>query len=223
MLKDFDIEAEKNAIVQKLSARRDSARTNFQNVKPQKTIMSPTYNFYKPAIETKPARPASKKTDTKAKARVTKNTSNAHNDTRTYSRPGKSSSHTKHHMSKDIGLIAARSKILTDSANNEPTLGFDISLLKSEQMSLATKTDGIRNKQETFQRDSSTISGGKGVHYENMYRYDGGNARKHSELDVTSPVVNSIGRFGNVTPSRASDANRRHDTNIFVSKAKRDL
>lgn len=225
MLKDFDIETEKSAIIQKLTARRDSARTNFQNMRPNKTITSPQYNFYKPSIEAKPVRAPSKKTDTKPKTRAAKNQSNAHNDTRTYSRPGKSTSHVKHHISKDMGLNVVRSKILTDSVNNEPTLGFDISLLKSEQMSLATKTDGIRNNKETFQRDNSVVSISKGVQYENVYRYEGGNVRKHSELDVTSPVVNPMGRFSNATPSRGSDLNnkRQTDVNIFVSKVKRDF
>lgn len=222
MLKDFDFELEKMPIVQKMTAKRESVRATTAVARPQKTVLSPSYNFYKPVIEHKNMRVASKKTDTKAKPKPPKNRSNF-GDTKTVSSIGKSTGTC--HISKpsfDINITAINNRIYSDTINNDYLTNYDISQLKSEQLSMCTEKEVTGGSKVINQPNTSVYSVNRGSKFNESFK-DPNLVRKNLELDMSNQL-SLKNRYVPITPNKMRDFDNKKpiEVNIFANKGKRD-
>lgn len=223
ILKDYDFETEKTVLIQKLSARKDLTRANFQNARPPTAILSPNYNFYKPTIEPKVVRAVSRKPEVNPKTRPSNKTSN-YSGHKTFSKNGKSISNTHNAKpSSDLVINSIKNKVLTETICNDIT-DFDISQLKSEQLLHCNKSDKGKSIKEARQKDISITSVKKSMQYDNPYRDEISSGTKNSRLTANSHNDNKS-RFAHITPTKNNEYNNKKqlEVNIFINKCKRDL
>lgn len=224
MLKDFDFEAEKMVLVQKMNVRRDSTRINSGVMRPQKTILSPNYNFYKPTIDPKCVRAGSKKTETKSKPRPS-NAPSTYTDNKNNSRPGKiiNSGHSSK-PSRDIAFDSIKNKVFAETINNDNQTHFDISQLKSEQMSLCTEKETIKTNKDISNRNASVFATNRDSQHNNPYREEISSITKNLELNMTNPTSIN-GKYVPLTPTKARDFNnnKKIEVNIFNNKRRKDI
>ena len=224
MLKDYDFENEKLNIIQKLSQRRETNKINLNLLRPQKTILSPQYNFYKPNAELKNIRTGSKKTEQKIKPRSINNLNNF-SDNKTYSKTGKNinGGHSSK-PSKDMTIQSLQNKMLIDTISHDNYTNFDISQLKSEKISVFTDKDTSKLHKDKSQRGTSVYSTKRSGRFDNPYNNGFKGFRKQSELEMRSP--NSLkSRYQAATPTKPRDfGNKKQlEVNIFVNKGKREF
>lgn len=215
MLKDYDFETEKMSLVDKLTQRRESNKTQLKLLRPQKSLMSPSYNFYKPSTNPNNFRAGSKKTESKVKPRPNKNKNNS--DAKTFAKTGNgvTSAHNSK-PSRDMTMNSIKNIVLGETSNKGIENAYEISQLQSEQISAFADIESNKLKKQVPKRGTSVFSIHAGTHPDNSYTNGIKGLPKKLELDMMSP--NNLKRKRKeMTPNKARDfRNKKHlEVNIF--------